>query len=107
MYLRVDLQEVPPLVEVHEPEDFTSFKVVLVPSTHTWVEPEALTRLAGRARDDAWRERLAAMTAYARRQGWTDGQGRLRAHVETVVEPDEPVGHPERDMRPPGAGTAS
>ncbi|MPY55668.1 hypothetical protein [Streptomyces spongiae] len=85
MYLRVDTRRVPPTVEMCEQEDLTAFKVVLVTSTHTWVKPDTLTNLAGRAEDDAWQDKLAEMIAYAERKGWTDEQGRVRAHVETTA----------------------
>ncbi|MGU3501378.1 hypothetical protein [Mycobacterium sp. C31M] len=82
MYLRIDTTVVPPAVEVVEPEDFTSFKVVLVTDEHSWVDPDDLTALAGRTDDPQWRQQLAGMIDYAGAKGWLDGQGRIRAHVE-------------------------
>lgn len=87
MYLRVDVQHVPPIVEVCDPEDFTRFKVVVVTPTHTWVDPRSLTELAGRAGDAAWEDKLGRMISYAQTKGWLDGQGRLRAHVEPEPAP--------------------
>ena len=82
MYLRIDTRTVPPRVEVCEPEDFTAFKVVVVTATHSWVNPADLSALAGRAGDDEWQRKLAAMIGYAESKGWTDEAGRIRAHVE-------------------------
>jgi hypothetical protein len=79
----------PPSAEVCDPDDFTGFTMVIVTSAHTWVRPEALTDLAGRAADGAWQDKLAAMVAYADRKGWTDDEGRIRAHVEVVTDPGE------------------
>lgn len=83
MYLRIDTGTTPPLVEVVEPEDFTSFKVVVVTASHSWVDPADLTALAGRSDDADWQQKLAGMISYAGTKGWLDEQGRIRAHVET------------------------
>lgn len=83
MYLRIDPRTTPPLVEVAEPDDFTSFKVVVVTPSHSWVDPADLTELAGRADDQDWQQKLAGMISYAESKGWLDEQGRIRAHVET------------------------
>lgn len=83
MYLRIDPSTTPPLVEVVEPEDFTAFKVVVVTTAHSWVNPADLTALAGRADDPDWQQKLAGMVSYAGSKGWLDEQGRIRAHVET------------------------
>lgn len=83
MYLRVDTRATPPLVEVVEPDDFSAFKVVIVTSSHSWVEPNELAALAGRADDPDWQRQLAGMMSYAQSKGWLDEQGRIRAHVET------------------------
>ncbi|MEV5843541.1 hypothetical protein AB0M32_16420 [Streptomyces sp. NPDC051985] len=90
MYLRVDIRQVPPAVEVCERDDFTEFKVVLAAAAHAWVEPGVLAELAGRAEDLAWRDKLEAMVSYARSKGWADERGRVRAHVEpaTVMDGD-------------------
>lgn len=83
MYLRIDPRTIPPLVEVVEPEDFTSFTVVVVRPSHSWVDPADLTALAGRTEDPEWQQKLAGMVTYADSQGWLDERGRIRAHVET------------------------
>lgn len=83
MILRIDTHTTPPLVEVTEPDDFTSFKVVVLMSTHSWVDPGDLTELAGRTDDPDWQQKLAGMISYAESKGWLDEQGRIRAHVET------------------------
>lgn len=86
MYLSIDNSTTPPLIELVEPDDFTSFKVVVSTPSHSWVDPGILAALAGRARDTAWAEQLAGMVSYAGTKGWLDEQGRIRAHVE-VQEP--------------------
>ncbi|MEX7469183.1 hypothetical protein AB4Z39_05655 [Mycobacterium adipatum] len=83
MYLRVDTGTTPPLVEVVEPDDFTSFKVVVVTPAHSWVQPGQLAALAGRDDDPDWQQKLAGMVSYAESKGWVDEQGRIRAHVQT------------------------
>ena len=65
MFLRIDTRTTPPGVEVVEPDDFTSFKVVVSTPSHSWVDPGALAALAGRAGDTAWAEKLAGMVSYA------------------------------------------
>jgi hypothetical protein len=86
MILRVDTQTTPPLVEVAEADDFTSFKVVVRTPSHSWVDPTDLAALAGRTDDPDWQQKLAGMVAYAGSKGWLDEQGRIRAHVETQEE---------------------
>ncbi len=84
MYLHIDPTEVPPAVAVREPDDFTAFKVVVEVPEHAWIVPDVLTALAGRGDDDAWRQNLAGMLAYAASKGWCDDAGRVRAHVEVT-----------------------
>lgn len=91
MYLRVDTRQVPPTIEVCDEGDFSGFKLVVVTSTHAWVPPDALTELAGRADDHAWKDKLAAMISYAERRGWTDDHGRIRAHVEFAAADVSPA----------------
>lgn len=86
MYLRIDPGIIPPLVEVVEPEDFSTFKVVVVTPSHSWVDPADLTVLAGRADDPDWQQKLAGMISYADSKGWLDERGRIRAHVDTQDE---------------------
>lgn len=82
MYLHVDVSQTPPVVDVREPDDFTGFKAVVVTAPQLWVDPAALTDLAGRAGDQEWQDKLAGMVAYAQSKGWVDERGRVRAHVE-------------------------
>jgi hypothetical protein len=82
VYLRIDIRVTPPHVQLCEPDDFTSFKVVMVTAKHSWVHPDDLTALAGRGGDAQWQQNLAAMIGYAQSKGWTDEAGRIRAHVE-------------------------
>jgi hypothetical protein len=82
MYLHIDTAEVPPVVEVREPDDFTAFKVVVEVPEHAWITPDMLTELAGRGDDGEWRQHVAGMLAYAASKGWCDEAGRVRAHVE-------------------------
>lgn len=83
MYITVDLSSVPPAVELCDPHDFASFSVRVVPARHAWVAPETLRSLAGGLGSlPEWNEGLEAMTAFARRHGWLDESGAIRAHVE-------------------------
>ncbi|MGA5546184.1 hypothetical protein ACPCIR_30440 [Mycobacterium sp. NPDC051198] len=82
MYLRVDPSQVPPVVDVCEQGDFTSFKVVLVTPEHASIDPRDLTQLAGRSADDGWRQNLTRMLDFAATRGWLDDSGRIRAHIE-------------------------
>ena len=52
MYLRVDPTQIPPVVELREPDDFKAFKVVIEVPEHAWIAPDVLTELAGRRGDD-------------------------------------------------------
>lgn len=49
---------------------------------HAWVRPDALRALSPHAGQPAWEEGFAAMLHFAARHGWTDDQGRVRAHIE-------------------------
>jgi hypothetical protein len=82
VYLRVDVGQVPPVVELRDHEDFTTFKVCVQAPPHAWVEPAALTQVAGRTGDAAWQRKLADMVSYAQTRGWLDDHGRVRAHLE-------------------------
>ncbi len=84
MYLHIDPTQVPPVVQVREPDDFTAFKLVLEVPEHAWIAPDVLIELAGRGGDDEWKQNLAGMLAYAASKGWCDDAGRLRAHVEVT-----------------------
>ena len=85
MYLHVDPTQVPPTVEVREPDDFKAFKVVIEVPEHAWIAPGLVTELSGRGDDDEWRQNLAGMLAYAASKGWCDEAGRVRAHVEVTT----------------------
>lgn len=51
--------------------------------SHVFVDPDRLRRLPGARPDDAeWSASLDGMLAFAGSQGWIDGAGRVRAHVE-------------------------
>jgi hypothetical protein len=82
MYVRIDASHIPPVVELCEVENLTSFSVVLSAPPHVWIEPQTITELAGRTDDPAWLERFATMVTYARRHDWVDDQGRIRAHLD-------------------------
>ena len=82
MYLEIDLSVVPPATVLREPDDFTSFKVVVKEAEHARVPVESLQRLAGeRAGDPDWRRGLGKMLEYAEEHGWVDDAG-VRAHIE-------------------------
>jgi hypothetical protein len=83
MYIHIDVTQVPPLVELHDADDFKKFHVVLTSADQAWVDPEALVGIAGRSTDPRWQEELAGMVRFAESKGWLQG-GRIRAHVETV-----------------------
>jgi hypothetical protein len=80
--VRVDVSQVPPVVEVREAGDLSRFSVAVVAPSHAWVRPEVLAELSGREGDEAWQEELAGMVRFADSQGWVDDAGRVRAHVE-------------------------
>jgi hypothetical protein len=82
MQIRVDVTQVPPVVRLTEPEDFSAFSVVVVAPPHAWVDPAALAELGGRSGDAAWADKLAGMISFAGSQGWLDAAGRIRAHVD-------------------------
>jgi hypothetical protein len=101
MYLHVDAMAVPATVQLVEPNDFTSFAVVvtgppnrvtevaaaLAPlgtvdadGGHAHLRPEAVRGLTDA--DDTWDAGFGTMVDYARTHGWVDDDGRVRAHVE-------------------------
>ena len=82
MYIEIDLGVVPPATALLEPDDFTSFKIVVREAEHARVPVECLEQLAGeRAGDPEWRRGLEKMLEYARQHGWLDEDG-VRAHIE-------------------------
>jgi hypothetical protein len=52
-----------------------------VEGEHAWLDPAAVTALAGEV-GQRWRADFDAMIAYAASKGWTDDGGRVRAHIE-------------------------
>ena len=84
-------------VRLEQPDEFRRFAVrvpagtdveasslaglMTVDGAHAWVLPEAVRGLHPGA-DAAWGSGFAAMVAYAAGKGWTDRQGRIRAHIE-------------------------
>lgn len=65
-----------------EPEVFTSFDVVVDVPPHLWLHPNDVAAMSGDLGNDAeWRRKLDAMVAFAASKGWTDDQGRIRAHI--------------------------
>ena len=82
MYIEVDLSAIPPVSVLHNPDDFTSFKVVVRQVEHARVPTEVLEALAGdRAGDPDWQRGLEKMLEYARQHGWVDDSG-VSAHIE-------------------------
>lgn len=82
MYIEIDLGAVPPVSVLHDPDDFTSFKVVVRQPEHTRVPAEVIQALAGdRAGDPDWQRGLEKMLEYARAHDWLDDSG-VRAHIE-------------------------
>jgi hypothetical protein len=55
--------------------------LVTLDGAHAWVPPETVRALHPAA-DAAWQQGFDAMVAYASGKGWTDGAGRIRAHIE-------------------------
>ncbi len=82
MYVHVDVTQVPPVIELREPDDFTRFSVVVAAPPHAWIHPDDLAGLSGRSEDAAWREDLGGMLRFADSRGWLDERGRVRAHVQ-------------------------
>jgi hypothetical protein len=82
MYIEIDLSTLPPASVLHDPDDFTSFKIVVRDVDHTRVPVESLKELAGdRASDPDWQRGLEKMLEYAQQHGWLDQTG-VRAHIE-------------------------
>jgi hypothetical protein len=97
--LEVDLRGGRAQARLLEPNDFGSFRVVLVETggsleealrgagiakldEHAWVRIEALRDLAGDAATPEWEASLAGMLEYARERGWVDDElEAVRGHV--------------------------
>ena len=104
MYVAIDLSsQATTRAALAEPEDFTSFKVVirngadadrlaeaLAPlgrldsGGDAYIAPQALRDLAGeRAKDPEWSASLDTMIGYASSKGWVDpATGAIQAHLE-------------------------
>lgn len=57
---------------------------------HAWVRPDAVRALSSMAGQPEWDAGFRAMIDYAASHGWTDGNGRIRAHIE-IIEPAKPI----------------
>ncbi len=55
---------------------------------HGWVRPDAIRALTPLSGSPDWQQCFSAMIGFAAKHGWTDAQGRIRAHVEAPVAPD-------------------
>jgi hypothetical protein len=49
---------------------------------HVWVSPDWLRRASGLAGDASWQAGFARMVEFAAKQGWVNGDGAIRAHIE-------------------------
>ena len=61
---------------------------------HVWLAPAVLRYLSGHAGETEWENGFAAMLDYARRKGWVNEAGEVRAHLthkeeDTVVSVDD------------------
>jgi hypothetical protein len=99
MYIQVDTTVVPPTAVLADQDNFRAFAVLVngtqdqlpavvdalaglgtVDAEHAMLDAAEVKRLA--AADDAWTAQFDAMVEYARSKGWTDDNGRVRAHLE-------------------------
>ena len=95
MYIQVD-QDGP--VTLADADNFRAFSVVsngvreklgealsglgTVDGDHAWLDAGAVKNLAGDGVGEQWHADFDAMVEFARSKGWTDDDGRVRAHVE-------------------------
>lgn len=85
MMIRIRVAGPAAAVSLAEPDDFTSFKVVVETPPHVFIDPDQLLAMSGeRSEDPEWRAGFERMLEYARGHGWVNGQGDIRAHVESV-----------------------
>ena len=85
MHIAIDLESVPPTVTLEDPDDFTSFRVLLRHPAETFVPRALVEELAGaRAGEAGWRAGFEAMIVYAAEHGWINDAGAIRAHVEVA-----------------------
>ena len=83
MYVEVDLRSTPPATTLRDASDFSSFKVVVVDASDTFISQHALRDLAGPlASDPSWQSGFEKMIAFAAEHGWTNDAGEIQAHVE-------------------------
>ena len=82
MDIEIDLRLVPPRTVLQNPDDFTSFKVVIREASHTKVRADVIEQLAGdRATQADWQQGFKRMLDYAESKGWLDENG-VQAHIE-------------------------
>ena len=82
MDIEIDLSAIPPVMALSEPDDFTSFKIIVREVEQARVPVDVLEDLAGeRAADPEWRRGFEKMLDYAQQHGWVDERG-VRAHIE-------------------------
>ena len=73
----------------------SSFGVMSADGAYVFVEPEWILQHAGElGNDPSWLTGFQSMIRYAAERGWTDGSGRVRAHVEWTGTSD--LGHTPR-----------
>jgi hypothetical protein len=99
VFIELDLSDVPARTRLVEADDFKAFAVVAdgprerfaaaaeplgrVDGDHVFVDLGVLREMAGdHGQDAAWLTGLQQMVDYAAAHGWTDADGRVRAHVE-------------------------
>jgi hypothetical protein len=101
MYIDVDTTAVPPTAVLADQDNFRAFAVMVngtpdrlpavvealsglgvvdADGAHAVLDGAELKRLANAG--DGWTADFDAMVEYARSKGWTDEQGRVRAHLE-------------------------
>ena len=99
MDLEVDLGRAPAGAQLLDPDDFRSFRVVLVGAPglpvgllepagvarldeYAWIRIDALRKLAGPKATPEWEESLRSMLEFARSRGWVDDElEAVRGHV--------------------------
>jgi hypothetical protein len=95
MYIQVD-QDGP--ATLAEADNFRAFSVVVngkpeqlgaalaglgaLDGDHAWLDPGAVKALASDAVGEQWHAEFDNMISYAQSKGWTDTNGRVRAHIE-------------------------
>ncbi len=105
MFVAVDLESMPPVVTLEEPDDTTRFHVAVRGGTDpgrlygalvdaaagrlegddAWISVDAVRRMAAGRVATGWESSLGAMVDYARGKGWFDEAARaIRAHVEAL-----------------------